>query len=296
MNLRQIEVFRAVMLAGSVTDAARLLHVSQPGISRMLAHIELQLGLKLFERRKGRLAPTPEALALYQEVAEVYGGIRRISECARDLKTGARLSLRVLASPSTGLVAVPRAIAALATQFPGARLFVETLPAREMVSRLTSREADVAISTLPIDNALLDSRVIGQWRLACVFPKGHALGRKRSLLPRDVVRERLIGFSRETPQGRIIADWCASHAVDENPSLQVRAGQMACALAASGAGIAIVDDLTARACRTDTLDFRPITASPSFGIFAVTHSGFAPSAIANALVAQTTAWLKSGRA
>ncbi|MEO6018139.1 MAG: LysR family transcriptional regulator, partial [Polaromonas sp.] len=41
MNLRQIEVFRAVMLAGSVTGAAQLLHVSQPGISRMLAHVEL---------------------------------------------------------------------------------------------------------------------------------------------------------------------------------------------------------------------------------------------------------------
>jgi DNA-binding transcriptional LysR family regulator len=59
MNLRQIEVFRAVMLAGSVTDAARSLHVSQPGISRMLSHIELQLGLRLFERHKGRLRPRP---------------------------------------------------------------------------------------------------------------------------------------------------------------------------------------------------------------------------------------------
>jgi DNA-binding transcriptional LysR family regulator len=59
MNLRQIEVFRAMMLAGSVTDAARLLHVSQPGISRMLGHIELQLGLTLFERGRGKLRPAP---------------------------------------------------------------------------------------------------------------------------------------------------------------------------------------------------------------------------------------------
>jgi DNA-binding transcriptional LysR family regulator len=297
MNLRQIEVFRAVMLAGSVTDAARLLHVSQPGISRMLAHIELQLGLTLFERKKGRLMPTPEALALYAEVAEVYGGIRRVSECAQELKTGARLSLRVLASPSTALVAVPRAVASLAAQFPAAKLFVETLPAREMVNRLISREADVAISTLPIDNALLNSKPVGQWRLACVFPKGHALGRKRSLQPRDVVHERLIWFNRETPQGRIIADWCASNKVEESSSFEVRAGQMACALAASGAGIAIVDDLTARACRTEELDFRPITGSPSFGIFAVTLAGFAPSAIASRLIELTTASLKQvGRA
>lgn len=287
MNLRQIEVFRAVMLAGSVTDAARLLHVSQPGISRMLAHIELQLGLTLFERRKGRLTPTPEALALYSEVAEVYGGIRRIGECAQELKTGARLSLRVLASPSTALVAVPRAVACLASQFPAARLFIETLPAREMVSRLISREADVAISTLPIDNPLLASRAVGQWRLACVFPKGHSLGRKRSLQPRDVVRERLIAFNRDTPQGRIIADWCASNKVEATSTFEVRAGQMACALAAAGAGIAIVDDLTARAYHTDQLDFRPFARSPSFGIFAVTHAGFAPSAIAHRLIELT---------
>ena len=68
MNLRQIEVFRATMLTGSTADAARLLHVSQPGISRMIGHIELQLGLRLFERGKGRIKPTPEAHALYAEV------------------------------------------------------------------------------------------------------------------------------------------------------------------------------------------------------------------------------------
>ena len=66
MNIRQIEIFRAVMQAGSITGAAHLLHVSQPGVSRMLAHIELQLGLALFERTRGKLRPTPEAQALYR--------------------------------------------------------------------------------------------------------------------------------------------------------------------------------------------------------------------------------------
>jgi DNA-binding transcriptional LysR family regulator len=292
MNLRQIEVFRAVMLAGSVTDAARLLHVSQPGISRMLAHIELQLGLRLFERMKGRLLPTPEAQALYAEVSEVYGGIRRVSERAEELKSGARLSLRVLASPSTALVAVPRAVAALANEYPAARIYLETLPTREMLSRLTSREADIAISTIPTDNALLASKPIGHWRLVCVFPTGHALAAKRLLRPRDVLNERLISFSRDTPQGRIIADWCASSRVEAASSVEVRSGQMACALAACGAGVAIVDDLTARACRTDDLHFRPIVGSPSLDIFALTHQGFAPSVLGKRMVELAAASLK----
>lgn len=292
MNLRQIEVFRAVMLAGSVTDAARLLHVSQPGISRMLAHIELQLGLRLFERKKGRLLPTPEAQALYEEVSEVYGGIRRVTERAEELKSGARLSLRVLASPSTALVAVPRAVAALASEYPAARIYLETLPTREMLGRLIRREADLAISTIPTDNALLASKAIGQWRLVCVFPRGHALSSKRLLRPRDVLNERLISFSRDTPQGRIIADWCASSQVEAASSVEVRSGQMACALAACGAGIAIVDDLTARACRSDELDFRPIVGSPTLGIFALAHEGFAPSVLGKRMIELVAASLK----
>ena len=57
MRLRHIEVFNAVMLTGSVSAAARLINVTQPAVSRILAHAELQLGFALFHRLKGRLVP-----------------------------------------------------------------------------------------------------------------------------------------------------------------------------------------------------------------------------------------------
>ena len=61
LSLRQIEVFRAIMMAGSISGAGRMLHVSQPAVSRVLALTETRLGYPLFERAKGRLLPTPEA-------------------------------------------------------------------------------------------------------------------------------------------------------------------------------------------------------------------------------------------
>lgn len=64
MRLRHIEVFNAVMLTGSVSAAARLMNVTQPAVSRILAHAELQLGFALFHRLKGRLVPTTEAQTL----------------------------------------------------------------------------------------------------------------------------------------------------------------------------------------------------------------------------------------
>jgi DNA-binding transcriptional LysR family regulator len=289
MNLRQIEVFRAVMLAGSVTTAARLLHVSQPGISRMLSHIELQLGVRLFERRKGRIRPTPEASALHREVEQVYRGVKRIDDCARGLKSGARLSLRVLASPSTALEIVPRAISQLARQFPDARIYMETLLVREMVSQLVNNEADVAISTLPVEHALLGSQPVGRWSLACVFPAGHALAAQRSVSLRDVMRERLISFSRDTPQGRVVADWWREHEAASQSQIEVRTGQAACSLAACGAGIAIVDDLTARAWGGDKLGFRPISRGPSFDVFAVRNDNVPFSVLAKAFIEKVTA-------
>jgi DNA-binding transcriptional LysR family regulator len=294
MNLRQIEVFRAVMLAGSVTGAARVLHVSQPGISRMLGHIELQLGLQLFERSGGKLRPTPEAQALYAEVEQVYRGVQRIDDRARDLKAGAGLTLRVLASPSTALEVVPRAVARLAQDFPTARIYMETQLVREMTSQLARNEADIAISTLPMEQALLASEVVGHWTLACVFGAGHAFAARRSLALREVMKEKLIAFSPDTPQGKLVAEASGS---EEPPAVQieVRSGQVACALAGSGAGIAVVDDLTARAWRSGRLEFRPILRAPVYDVFAVRNAGVPSSRLGQAFVERVKAEFKALR-
>ena len=71
-RLRQMEVFRAVMLTGSIKAASQLLFASQPAVSRIIAHTEQTLGLTLFNRVKGKLVPTPEGEALYREVDEFY--------------------------------------------------------------------------------------------------------------------------------------------------------------------------------------------------------------------------------
>lgn len=284
MNLRQIEVFRATMLTGSTADAARLLHVSQPGISRMIGHIELQLGLRLFERGKGRLKPTPEAHALYAEVEHVYRGVRRIDERAQALKSGGGLALRVLASPSTLLEIVPRAVASLSADYPDSMIYLESQLVRDMVRLLAIGEADVGISNLPIDHPLLVSEVVGSWSLSCVFQRGHRFEQESSVSISEIVKERLIAFSPDTPQGRLVAEHYP-RTLDTGPRrIEVRSGQVACALAEAGAGVAVVDNLTARAWRKDQLSFRPIKRSPRTQVFRVRNPGFPGSVLEEGLI------------
>ena len=61
VNLRHVEVFYAIMRAGTLTEAARALNVSQPAVSAALKQLERQLNMRLFDRVGGRLRATPEA-------------------------------------------------------------------------------------------------------------------------------------------------------------------------------------------------------------------------------------------
>ncbi len=294
MNLRQIEVFRAVMLAGSVTAAARLLHVSQPGISRMLAHIELQLGVKLFDRANNKLHPRPEAQALYASVEQVYRGVQRIDDVAHQLKDGLGMQLRIAASPSVSLEVVPRAIAALGLRFPQARIYVETLLARDMVAQLATGQADIGICTAAIDNALLRTETVGEWNLVCAFRADHELARHQAIRAEDLAGERLIRFGPETPQGQWMARWCAANPHLALAGVEVRSGQLACSLAGCGMGVAVVDNLTARAWRSHSLVFRPIVDAPSHRVVAARGENAPASMLLESLVELVRSGLACG--
>src|SRR5260370_29593133 len=149
LNLRQIEVFRAIMITGSISGAARLLSVSQPAVSRLLAYTEDRLKLQLFERVRGRVQPTPEARRLFAEVDQVHRGVQRINDLAEELRERGTGSVRIVARPSTGHAMVPDAIARLRRPFPDLRVAFETLTLLELLPTISTPPAPPRISSLP---------------------------------------------------------------------------------------------------------------------------------------------------
>ncbi|MDN4590602.1 LysR family transcriptional regulator [Xenophilus aerolatus] len=271
LNLRQIEVFRAVMSTGSMTSAAKLLHVSQPGVSRLIRHLELQLGVALFVRSSGRLVATPEAYTLEAEVEKVYRGVLHVQDVAAHLRFGAHATLRVLSSANTALELVPRTIARVMQQFPHAQVSFEALPTREIVKLLVAEEADLAISSAPLDHPVLDVREFGQWRLWCALPPGHALLAAKRFDLTAALRERLVLYSPEAPQSRVIEAWLGERDIHRRRGVEVRSGYAACAMAAHGAGVAFVDDLSARAFRPERLALVALPKAPRFPILRVSN-------------------------
>lgn len=122
MRLRHIEIFQAIRQTGSVSAAAQLLHVSQPAVTKVLQHAELQLGFPLFLRIRGKLQPTPEALALEREVDKVSESLQGVRRLAQNLRRapGQKPAHRRYAGP--GLVAAAASDWRMDPALPGHRL------------------------------------------------------------------------------------------------------------------------------------------------------------------------------
>jgi DNA-binding transcriptional LysR family regulator len=266
MNLRQIEVFRAIMLTGGISDAARFLGVSQPNVSRLIRHTEDRLGIKLFERIKGRLYPTAEALTLYEEVEKAYLGIRLVHDMAQDLALSRTGRLRLVCSPSLGLTLVPNAITAFRAQRPGLRVGLEILPQAALIERVLTHQADLGLSMFPSDHPNLHVETLCRGRLVCVLPAGHALAVQTVVTPADIAGHPLISYDRDTLQGQLIDQAFASERVPRDSAIEVRFGHTACAMVQAGAGVALVDEFSVTGGIFPSLTVRPFQPEKWFDL------------------------------
>ncbi|KXV01198.1 LysR family transcriptional regulator [Caballeronia megalochromosomata] len=241
-KLRQMEVFRAVMLTGSINAASKMLYVSQPAVSKLVAHTETTLGLRLFERAKGRLIPTAEAQALFREVEQVYQSALRVDEFARALALGPASLLRIACSPSLAPAIVAPAIVELKRQLPGLRVDWHTTLMADMPLEVLSKTVDVAVTSLPIEHEHLEVVPFMRGRMVCALPPEHPFAARERIALRDLKDEPMILFRRDIPFGTMIARACQQADVELTSVVDVTRADQALALVRGGLGLAIVDE------------------------------------------------------
>jgi DNA-binding transcriptional LysR family regulator len=239
-------VFRAVMLTGSISGAARVLAVSQPAVSRLLAYTEDRLGLQLFARIKGRLKPTPEARQLFEEVDQVYQGVQRVNDLAQNLLNRSSGRVSVVSSPSIGEAVVPRAVARFRRTHPDVQIEINTLTLSELVRQVATNQADIGLSAMPVDHPNVIASVLAESRLVCVCRADHPLAPRvpagMGVRAEDLAPYPLISYGEETPYGMFVKSFLAGCPVALKISTLVRFVPMACALAEAGAGVAFADE------------------------------------------------------
>ncbi|MEZ0167348.1 LysR family transcriptional regulator [Microvirga sp. TS319] len=259
MNLKQLEVLKAIIATGSTVGASTNLRISQSAISRHLAALEAEIGFELFIRDKGRLIPRPEARALVPEIEELTEVLARVKRKAADIKTGSTGDglLRVAFPHSITTTVLPEVISQYFAVHP--KGVVETLsgPYGTIEQMIQARSADLGFVRLPTEDQGFKVRPVLRGETTCVMPKGHPLASKEQIRLADLARNDLILLGRQRTARHELEYELREARAPHHCRVEVHSVEAACACAAAGLGVAVVPALIASFFRSPEIEMRP---------------------------------------
>ena len=279
MRLRHIEIFQAIRQTGSISAAAQLLHVSQPAVSKVLQHAELQLGFPLFLRVRGKLQPTPEALLLEREVEKVSESLQGVQRLAESLRRSPGHRLRIGSTPALALSLLPPVISEWTRRYPDISCELASAHSRELVQNLLMRELDVALTFKLPDHPGLKARALAHGVLVALAPRGYWPDESEgvALALHELADAPLIGLSNADPLFARLDSYLKTIEPPPRISIAVQTYSLARAMVESGAGLAVIDPFTALgASRASTL-IRPLSPALPITLYALTRADEAPA-------------------
>src|SRR6185295_472641 len=156
LNVRHLAVFRAVVKAGSVSAAARTLHVSQPAVTKTVRMLENEIGLPLFARIKGRLVSTPESEALLPEIERLFGNVDAVKHLADEIREGYSGSVTIATVATLSATLVASTIRRFHRQYPRVRFDIRALSTRHAIDFVANNQVDVGILDVPASGVDLE--------------------------------------------------------------------------------------------------------------------------------------------
>lgn len=293
MRARQLEVFTAVMRAGTVTEAARTLNISQPALSQVLRHTEDELGFALFDREKGRLKPTPEALELYPEAERLFGELEGLRRMTADLRQGRAGLVRIGCSTPPAMSLLPRVMAAFRARHPDIALRCNVAPVQSLRTML--REGDTALALALTDRMPedIEVEVLGRTGFCCLLPEGHSLAARQAIALGDLGEEFVISYRSATRPFDELDKAARRLGHRFEPRLEIDTSISAVGFVQAGLGIAVVDSLLPWE-QFDGIEIRPLDAAPTLPLSLLTLRGKSLSRAEDLMREQIRALLPEG--
>lgn len=241
MNLRQMEIFRAIMKEGTITAAANALHVSQPSVSEIIRYAEDRCGLPLFDREKGRLKPTRFALRLVADIEAVFQQVAKVNRIIEELKTERDETLTLGCTYSLSLALAPKIISDLRLTHPKLTPHIVVERRIESAAKISNGIIDGAITFLTEDYAGTQAVDLGTRPLRLICPQGHPLCKRERVSAQDIAGEPFIGYLPYLLLQHCIDSFFAEQGLEFRPAIEVEQIVQAWQLVQSGHGLAIVD-------------------------------------------------------
>lgn len=266
MRLRHIEIFHAIYTTGSVTNAAKLLHVSQPSVSKVLSHAELQLGFQLFDRVKGRLVPTNEATLLFENVDQIYRQLNTINDAAENIKNKEIGRVSLALTPALGFDIVPSTVASFRRRRPKIRFDIQTLHNEQVFKHLQRHKSEFAVLFAPEKLSGVSEIEFAEGKLVAVYPKSMLPHCPAQLSLSELIQYPLISIRNSGPLADIIWQEVQVQNLNLSDAIKVQTYFIAVNLVKHGTGVCIVDEFTAKGQLSDEIGIAQLSEDLNFPI------------------------------
>jgi LysR family transcriptional regulator, carnitine catabolism transcriptional activator len=240
MDERRLRYFLAVVDEGSVTRAARRLHVAQPSLSQALRAFESELGVQLFHRvgRGLRLSTAGEALTGHaRQILRAIDGARGAITGVLELRTG---TLEIAALATLAVDPMSDLIGRFRARYPGVEVRVLEPESAELVGALVRDGAcELGAAHLPLSRGQLISHRLGEQELKFVLPP-HTAAEQRPLGARELARTPLVVSPPGTSTRMLLEQALAAVGVTPQIAVQTAAREAIVPLVLAGAGAALL--------------------------------------------------------
>lgn len=263
MEIRQLEAFAAVMAAGSVTAAGRLLDRSQPVVSRQVQELEQALGFKLFTRTRPQVTLTEQGRAFYQEVRPLLVNLEMLEVRALEIARGGLRPLRMAATRSLSVGLLPAVLGLMEKDEPAfkQKLSLETVGAEQIITLIQEGKIDLGVTSLPLDTDTCAVQWSGQAPMLLAMHISHPLASQELLRLADLEDTVLIsivnryGLRHQQATALVRANMAPA---DRVRHIEVTTAADALVLVAKNVGVALVDPFTAQGLPLTDVVFKPV--------------------------------------
>ena len=281
MNVRQIEIFKAIMEAGSVTQAASNLNITQPSVTKHLRLLEINLGFDLFRRRGNKLEATPEGQALFTQVERVYTGLGFLDDFAEDLRNNQLGELSIASMPLMAQKWLPSCVASFVATHRKVSLSLPVRSSSWIASAVAARRVHFGVGLKASDGDTgIHIAPLIKLPLVCVMAPDHPLTEYKEIKLHHMQSHSLISLDSFEGQPMVLENLTNGTQANGKQRIETFSASVACELAKQKAGIALVDAMTARDNICDQLTFRPYYPLAEMEICLMTPENWSLSRIA----------------
>lgn len=240
LQFRQIQAFHTIMDTGTVTQAAKRLGISQPGVSNLISSLEHELGFALFTRVSGRLHPTPEAQRLMSSTETVISSFEHLSRKAKAIRTQDVGKLDIAALPELSMAFLPDQIHQFVQDKKDINISFQTRSSIMTQELVSGHLTEIGVAEAPIGHENLAGEIFS-YECFCVIPQDHPLANKLVITPKDLDGVPLVTLgSGHMTYHRLREAFSANNCVWNN-RCQTRLFHTAIKFVQSGLGIGLVD-------------------------------------------------------